>query len=110
MPREVDGLSSELSDLCQAWLKQQRYVDEQESRLRQERTDLKNAHDRFAAKLAPKDLKVGETVAIWVRIGDSKHEELIQVSRVPSGMVDAETGADSGATKLALSIRGRERR
>lgn len=83
-------------DLARAWLAQR----ERRDRLRAELASVEEVCSltagELAARIAPRDIKPLEKIAVWVRAAD-KQEVLVEVEAKPAG---------SGTINLQLRIRG----
>lgn len=67
-------------ELANNWLAARKIVESLEAKLQAAQGDLRTASNALGQHLAPKNLGIRETIAIWVRF-DDHDERLIQVSK-----------------------------
>lgn len=77
-------MSESTSVLVNRWRQADRILESAKSSVTTAATEFLNATNALGAHLCPDDMRNGETIAIWVRLG-RKDERLVSVTKTNDG-------------------------
>ena len=79
-------MTESVQSLAKRYLRQRQCYEKACALADREEKEMERLADELAPRIAPSDIKEGDSIGIWVRWGDEKSQEsLITVTRFPYG-------------------------